>query len=125
MTDVIPVSNKLVKERFKQLFGIEDVCYVYVARADTCRDLNLAKIGASHDPKKRISGYYFESWPVDLIQKWRCRDQTIAEHIEHNAHNMLWLRRSSGDWFKVAVAEAIKAVEDSIEMLGYAGVVAA
>jgi T5orf172 domain len=89
---------------------------VYVAVAES----GPTKVGISKNPWARLSGLKKETKrPVALNFIGQCESAEIAAHIEHRVHEILWRKRYKGEWFSVAVEEAVAAVLDAVAELGY------
>lgn len=90
---------------------------VYVIQSSA----NCSKIGISKRPLTRLSHLRieFKEDKLNIAFAGEVERRSIALHIEHRAHDILWNQRMRGDWFNVSASDATTAVMRAAEELGY------
>jgi hypothetical protein len=79
---------------------------VYIAASES----GLIKIGISFDPEERIKALFTGHGVGLSIAHVESMDDDSARLVERASHKMLADSRSSGEWFKVSVEEAVRTV---------------
>jgi hypothetical protein len=89
---------------------------VYVIKSEP----GPVKIGIATKPKARFSEIQVaSSVPLSLEYVGQCSEIVAAKQIEAKAHEILRSHHCRGEWFSVSTDEAIKAVMQAAEELGY------
>lgn len=68
----------------------------------------VVKIGSSSNPERRLIGLQ-TGWPTPLTLAFSLKSPTPAA-VERRAHKMLAPHRTGGEWFRVGVEDAIRAI---------------